>query len=400
MSFAYTVSLNDPANSLQDGDLLADVRAAASEWAGYLNGLGSLDIQVNVSTTSVGRANGGTATVVPLGADGSRQLIENGTIHELKTGIDPNGTAPDLIINVDPNYLKTLWLNPSSIAAIPNDKIDGISVFTHEIAHGLGIQGYRDLSTGSLGAYESTWDKLVTTSPDGSASFTGANSVAVYGGPVSVTTTSSTQNYFHLGNSVNEADGQDLMNGIVFKYGVRYDISKLDLAIMKDLGLTTNGSDLNSVYRFFDTATQDHFYTTSAVEKNQILATQPSYHYEGAAWAAPDKSAATIDVFRFFDSAHNSHFFTTSVTERDHILQTLPSYKYEGVAFQAYADASAAGPGALTLERFFNTNTGLHHYSASASETYGINHGTAGAGWIDEGPSLVVHAPTDGMLFA
>jgi len=164
--------------------------------------------------------------------------------------------------------------------------------------------------------------------------------------------------------------------------------------------VTDNDTALNPVYRFFDTKTQDHFYTTSAGEKDQILKTQPSYNFEGAQWATPDKGAGTVDVFRFFDSAHGSHFFTTSVAERDFVKQTQPNYVDEGVAFEAYANAGEAGSGALTLERFFNTNTQLHHYSASASETNGINQGAAGPGWIDEGPGFIVHVPTGGMLNA
>lgn len=400
MSFAYTVSLSDPTNSSQDADLLANVRAAARAWAGYINGFGTLDIQVNVSSTSVGRANGGTASAVYLGQDGSRQLLENGTTNELKTGNDPNGSAPDLIINVDPNYLKTLWLNPSNTTAIPKDKIDGLSVFAHEIGHGLGIQGYRDFSNGSLGAYETTWDKLVVINSNGSASFVGSNAQGIYGGPASVTTNSPTQNYFHLGNSVNERDGQDLMNGIVFNYGTRYNISKLDLAIFKDLGLSVTGDELNQAYRFYDTATRDHFYTLDVGEKNHILATLPTYQYEGVAWATPDAGAHTSDVFRFYSTASRAHFFTTSVEERDTIIKTLAAYQYEGVAFQVYDSPAAAGSGGLTLERFYNKDSDVHHYSAGAQETYDINHGAAGAGWIDEGPAFTVHLPTGSMAFA
>jgi hypothetical protein len=161
---------------------------------------------------------------------------------------------------------------------------------------------------------------------------------------------------------------------------------------------TTSG--LNAVYRFFDTNTGDHFYTTSAAEKQQILQTLPSYHYEGVAWATPDKGPGTEDVFRFYDTATRDHFFTDSAAERDQILKTLPSYHYEGVAFQAYADPSAAGSGADTLERFYNTTTHVHHYAASAQEGYAINHGSAGAGWVDDGPAFTVHIPTDGMLSA
>jgi hypothetical protein len=157
---------------------------------------------------------------------------------------------------------------------------------------------------------------------------------------------------------------------------------------------------LNPVYRFFDTHTGDHFYTISAVEKAQIQQTLPRYNYEGASWATPDKGAGTTDVFRFFDTGTNTHFFTTDVGERDQIVKTLPNYHYEGVAFEAYASPSDAGSGGLTLERFFNTQTGQHHFAGNAEEATGINHGAAGPGWVDEGAGFTVHVPTDGMLHA
>ena len=164
-------------------------------------------------------------------------------------------------------------------------------------------------------------------------------------------------------------------------------------------GTDSTTSGLNAVYRFFDASTGDHFYTTSATEKQQILQALPSYHYEGVAWATPDKGPSTEDVYRFYDTATGDHFFTVSAAERDQILKTLPSYHYEGVAFEAYISPSVAGSGADTLERFYNTVTHVHHYAASPQETYGINHGSAGPGWIDEGPAFTVHTPTDGMLY-
>lgn len=159
-------------------------------------------------------------------------------------------------------------------------------------------------------------------------------------------------------------------------------------------------SDTTAVYRFYDTRTGDHFYTTSSNEKAQIQASLPSFNYEGIAWATPAKSAETHDVFRFFDVNTGTHFFTDSTTERDQIVKTIASYHYEGIALQAYNDPSTAGSGADTLERFYNTNTGQHHYAASAEEAYGINHGAAGAGWVDEGHAFTVHTPSAAMLFA
>jgi Ca2+-binding RTX toxin-like protein len=140
--------------------------------------------------------------------------------------------------------------------------------------------------------------------------------------------------------------------------------------------------------RFFDTATSDHFYTLSVAEADQIRATLPTYHDEGAPWGTPDKGTDTIDVFRFFDVATGAHFLTTSTAERDQVLATLPSYHFEGVGFEAY---TAPGDGTLTLERFFNTQSHLHHYAASAAEIASIQSGGAGPGWVDEGAGFIVH---------
>jgi hypothetical protein len=77
-----------------------------------------------------------------------------------------------------------------------------------------------------------------------------------------------------------------------------------------------------------------------------------------------------------------------STAERDQVLATLPSYHFEGVAFEAYTAPEA---GSLTLERFFNTISHLHTYAASAAETASILHGGAGPGWVDEGAGFIVH---------
>jgi hypothetical protein len=198
-----------------------------------------------------------------------------------------------------------------------------------------------------------------------------------------------------LNPAVTDLTASDI-SGIQALYGAPSSIASGTPTTPQGTGSTTLG--LNAVYRFFDTNTGDHFYTTSAAEQQQILRTLPSYHYEGVAWATPDKGPGTEDVFRFYDTATGDHFYTDSAAERDQILKTLPSYHYEGVAFEAYADPSVAG--ADTLERFYNTTTHVHHYAANAQEANAINHGSAGAGWVDEGPAFTVHTPTDGMLYA
>lgn len=156
---------------------------------------------------------------------------------------------------------------------------------------------------------------------------------------------------------------------------------------------------LHAVYRFFDAdRTGEHFYTTDAAEKAFIVNTLPSYRYEGAQWATPDKSADTVDVYRFLDTIKHTHLFTSDVTERDSIVTSLPGLVYEGVAFQAYAkDSTAAGQ--LSLERFYDPTRGDHHLALPA-EAAGIRQGAAGPNWVDEGPGLTVHAIDSSILIA
>ena len=81
----------------------------------------------------------------------------------------------------------------------------------------------------------SIFDSLVETHSDGTAWFTGANAVAVYGGLVPVTTLANGEQYAHFGNDLTGA-GLDLMNGVALYTGTPYEISALDLAVMQDLG--------------------------------------------------------------------------------------------------------------------------------------------------------------------
>ena len=175
-------------------------------------------------------------------------------------------------------------------------------------------------------------------------------------------------------------------------------IVKKQIVLSYPVASSTEIDQVTTVHRFYDTHTGDHFYTTSTAEKAQIQQTLPWFTYEGTPWATPVKGAGTLDVFRFFDTHTDTHFFTTSASERDQIINTAPSYKYEGVAFEAYADTGA--PGTVTLERFFNTQTGQHHFAGNAEEAAGINHGAAGPGWVDEGKGFTVHVAADTMLFA
>jgi photosystem II stability/assembly factor-like uncharacterized protein len=78
-----------------------------------------------------------------------------------------------------------------------------------------------------------------------------------------------------------------------------------------------------------------------------------------------DPAGALEPVFRFFNTQTGAHFYTASASERDHVLATWPQFVYEGTAFFA---AAAVAPGTLSVYRFFNTQTGAHFYTVSVAE--------------------------------
>lgn len=156
--------------------------------------------------------------------------------------------------------------------------------------------------------------------------------------------------------------------------------------------------ELTDTVHFHDAGTGDDVYTANPAEQRYIAERLPSYTQEGVVWATPAAGAATVDVFRFVDTNTGEHFYTASAAERARIDASLPSFHDEGVAFQAYADPASAGPGALTVERFLDTATGEHHYSAGAAGTAAFVQAHAGGTWIDEGTAFTVHAPTTGTL--
>jgi hypothetical protein len=422
MSFKYTVVLNDPLHSAVDAALSAEVALAAAQWSQYLYGLGSVDIQVNVTPTT--RANGGAAAVVYIGSDGVRSVYEDGTANELRTGTDANGSAPDLIINVDPTYLSTLWLDPNS--ATPSTMTDGLSVFMHEIGHGLGIQGYRD-SSGVLPAdHEAPWDRLVSVG-EGVASFTGHYAEAIYGGPVSVTTLSNGGQYSHLGNSVSERDGQDLMNGVEFDYGKHYAISDLDLAIFKDMGLTvvtgvnndplldpfyytTHNPDVSaahipSVQHYNQSGWHEgrdpsaYFSTDSYLAANPDVAhadVNPLQHFENFGWKEGRDASANFDTKQYL--LHNPDVKAAGL---DPLVHFLEYGQLEGR--QSYAAIGPAGSfthGSFDAEFYLLSNPDVARFALSTNDSFAFAyHHYETNGW-HEGRNPNAYFDVNGYLSA
>lgn len=239
-ALTYSLAIDDPLGAATSfySQIDSHVGAALFHWGNHLAGSANLEVSVEI-TSAVDRAAGASFTSGFVGSSGGYNVWEQGVAYELRTGSDPNGALPDVRFLFNADYLSNvLWFdsNPySRTAAVAGGRVDAASVFIHEFGHALAFNGWGDLNDGSLPAnYASPWD-MNTRLEGGTLFFTGAQAQAVYGGPVPLTM----GNNFHLGNGVGPGSDLvgDVMNGVVFDYGRRYNVSALNLAMLQDMGV-------------------------------------------------------------------------------------------------------------------------------------------------------------------
>ena len=130
-------------------------------------------------------------------------------------------------------------------------------------------------------------------------------------------------------------------------------------------------SDENvSMYRLYNPASGEHFYTASAEEREDLLYSH--WRYEGIGWIAPAHS--TQPVYRLYNPNAGDHHYTVSQSERDALVKG--GWRYEGIGWYS------ADQRTVPLYRQYNPNaqTGAHNYTTSTSERDQLVH----AGWRDE----------------
>lgn len=238
---ATSVTLTDPGNlgGAADAAVLADMRAAMAAWAGHLQGLGTLTVQVNISdmNNSSLLADGAPSCGVAAGPLDGRTLVTLSSESELSTGVHMSDQA-DIVVNINSQNLGRLYLGGGSV--VPSGQYDGLSLFEHEIAHGLGLAG-ETTQQGALGSDEELWDHYLTNI-GGVEYFTGPNAEKVAGGPVAVTyNLGNGEDYAHLANSRADPNANDLMSGLGLPAGTSRPISDIDLAILADVGAPITG---------------------------------------------------------------------------------------------------------------------------------------------------------------
>ncbi|WP_272481070.1 Calx-beta domain-containing protein, partial [Microcystis aeruginosa] len=238
----FNITINDPLNTYSTyyAAIKSSIQASGSFWDNYIGGVNAnLEVVVNFNN-NIPTATGRSVTSSFVRNNGTFNIFEQGAAAEIKTGIDPNQNEPDIEINLSPNYLiNTLWFDSNPFTRegiVPNNKIDAVSVFMHELGHAFAFNGWMNPTTGTMpGNYQSIFDEK--TYFDGTNFFfTGSQAVSIYGSSVPLTY----GNISHLGNNSPRPGSDlisDLMNGVVYYYGQKYYISPLDVAILADTGV-------------------------------------------------------------------------------------------------------------------------------------------------------------------
>lgn len=125
----------------------------------------------------------------------------------------------------------------------------------------------------------------------------------------------------------------------------------------------------------------DHFYTTSAFERDNAVA-EFFYVSEGVACFVPSSAGTgTTELFRMVNGSSGDHFYTTSAFERDNASQN--GWSSEGTACLVFGSQQ---PNTVPLFRSFNAGNGDHFYTTSMAEW----NNAVGAGWAKEGIACFV----------
>ncbi|KAF9552708.1 hypothetical protein CPC08DRAFT_646552, partial [Agrocybe pediades] len=121
-------------------------------------------------------------------------------------------------------------------------------------------------------------------------------------------------------------------------------------------------------FRLWQPQIKDDFYTTGVDEKNQAIAFL-GYQDEGiAGYLWPNTTAPipnqAIPLYRLLNSQIGDHFYTTSAPERDNAVLN-GGYTNQGIAGYVYSDTLCDG---LPLYRLYSGKAQNHFYTMDAAE--------------------------------
>ena len=234
------VTFDDPLDDLSavHDQLESHIQAGCGLWAPRLAGTGELWVRVTPSTEIA------TVECTPFiwsyfdTVDGL-DIFETCVATHVRNGYPASTFDPDIEIRINPAYAADgLWFeaDPWLRDGTPDAaRLDAVSVFGRGLGRCLGFDGWKQPDGTYPANMASRFDRLITIS-ENEPRFEGADATVVYGSPVPLTI----GQLFCVGNEP-PGPGSDLtgdiMSGIGLSAGVRYWVSELDFAMLRDAGV-------------------------------------------------------------------------------------------------------------------------------------------------------------------
>ena len=121
-----------------------------------------------------------------------------------------------------------------------------------------------------------------------------------------------------------------------------------------------------TVWRFHSPTYKGHFYTIDEDEKDDLIANNPNWAFEGPAYRAHEtKTLGTVALHRFYSAAYKGHFYTIDEAEKDSLIANNRNWSYEGRAYYVYP---SAGDGLVPVHRFWSARYRHHFYTTDEAE--------------------------------
>lgn len=252
LAVTFDIDINDPSATYQDyyNRVVPVLEAAAIDWGENFASNAAIQVELRFETLNPGTlAQAGPVHFEPIRTitfqGESVEVVEEGPVHEIRTGVDPNSSQADGIVTVNTRWLDRFFYDETPEKRdqdVPGNQTDFYSVMLHELGHMIGFFRVKsDFSDNVQSINPDTGNPAMTTFDEqsgvderGNIAFLGPNAVEIYGGPLPLTV----GNASHYGNQF--GPGEDLaglMMGPSIGNGEKKFIELLDLAILADIGL-------------------------------------------------------------------------------------------------------------------------------------------------------------------
>lgn len=243
----WTVSVVDT-NALLDQATRSlidvDVQYVMAYLDQFIDWKGTLDVKVNIKShadlkTELGWEQDGIIPATEMSWFNKDGQIYKSNLVEMTTGEDKNGDGADagftIYLGQDGkirNYGVPVWLDPNPVShqspAIPAGSHDFVSIALHEVLHTLAFD-QANVATSTLGSH--------VVLRDGVYYFEGKETTALLGQPLA---------FDAVGHVISAMTPFYKQSGMVSDRGNyqqnRWDIGRIELAVMKDLGIDVTSS--------------------------------------------------------------------------------------------------------------------------------------------------------------